>query len=505
MINLNEHDYIQSYAVSVDALSQSPDNKELQHQAVLSLARAGSLDFAVSEYMRYELDQVRHNEDIMALGGRLSKDLYLRALRHADNAEIKKYAQCAARQYEAAFEETKGYYSGINAASMALIAGMPQKTVAKKAQAILANLPRIDILTPKDHYFIEATRAECFLLCDDIVQATESLKAAIMFDPLNYTAHATTIKQFRMILQKKDIADDWLSPFSPPRPIHYAGHLNFDLSKKELESLSISVSDQLQQYDIGFGYGALAAGSDIIIAEALLQEGAELHVLLPCEIDLFIEHSVKPFGGDWVLRFKACLEKAASLKILTRSVEWPSLLLNQICGKTAMGQSVLRSQQLAVQPAQLLIWNGQKEASYTAFHAKDWEQTGQTQIILPVKQHKSSVKGAELSVQDVDVLLQRSDEDSVVTYSSVLEAAQSAIDIRAENEGVQIGLHVNLLDLNSKSDLLSMTKQAIPNGILLSEVVACLLSYLGPKNLDINFAGLVKDTNGKAMRSYSLS
>jgi len=75
MIERSLHDYIGSYESAVMKLQLSPDDRALQHQAVLALARMGALDLALSEYERYGLSNVRHHEDIMALGARLSKDL----------------------------------------------------------------------------------------------------------------------------------------------------------------------------------------------------------------------------------------------------------------------------------------------------------------------------------------------------------------------------------------------------------------------------------------------
>ena len=72
-----EDDYLKIYENAVLELETAPNDRNLQYRAVLALARMGSPDFALSEYERYDLSNLRHHEDIMALGGRLSKDLYL--------------------------------------------------------------------------------------------------------------------------------------------------------------------------------------------------------------------------------------------------------------------------------------------------------------------------------------------------------------------------------------------------------------------------------------------
>ena len=47
-----------------------------------------------------------------------------------------------------------------------------------------------------------------------------------------------------------------------------------------------------------------AAGGDIIFAESACEIGAEVHLLLPFDVETFAEMSVAPSGGDWVSRFQ---------------------------------------------------------------------------------------------------------------------------------------------------------------------------------------------------------
>jgi len=159
MTPIHPHDYIQNYEAGVAALKDRPTDRQLQHQIVLALARAGALTFAISEYDRFGLSAIKDDEDIMALNGRLSKDLYLRS----SGQEALKHAKDAAQKYESAFQTSLGYYSGINSATMALMADLPKERVMARIEAIEALLPISQEITPTDHYFVEATRAECFL------------------------------------------------------------------------------------------------------------------------------------------------------------------------------------------------------------------------------------------------------------------------------------------------------------------------------------------------------
>ena len=382
------NDYALAYDQAIIALHGDADNAELKHQAVLALARAGSLDFALAEYKRYGLDDIRHHEDIMALGARLLKDLYL----VNTGAKAKEFAQDSAQKYEAAFQDTQGYYSGINAATMSLLADVPGEIVQGRAQAILEKLPSPDDLDKESLYYIVATRAEAQLLLGDRIACVTALRRAVDHDPLNYTAHATTLKQFRMILQKREEGADWLRAFAPPKSIHFAGHMfgavgetKADLpalSQAQIGALQIEISDTLQREDIGFGYGALAAGADILCAQALLEEGGELHVVLPVGQKVFLEKSVAPFGDVWVDRFHECLAQAASVRYVTGSDIWPNSALNCHAGQIAMGGAVMKAESLSVMPAQLLIWDGRSGETGTAKHAQDWQASDRAQISI---------------------------------------------------------------------------------------------------------------------------
>ena len=72
-------DLLQAYDILVEGLASWPDDVDLKHRAVLMLARAGATDHARREFKRLGLEGVEDHEDILALGGRLLKDMSLRA------------------------------------------------------------------------------------------------------------------------------------------------------------------------------------------------------------------------------------------------------------------------------------------------------------------------------------------------------------------------------------------------------------------------------------------
>jgi len=496
MADKNTADFLKAYETALSTLEVEPDNRKAQHGLVLALARLGSLELARKNYEGFGLHTIRHNEDIMALGGRLSKDLYL-----ASSGKIAlEHARDSAAKYEAAFKDNGGYYSGVNAATMALAADMPADIVTGRARQVLELLPQRGNLTPEDHYFIEATRAECFLILGESEKVEKALRGAIAFDPLNYPAHASTLKQFRLILDKRSQDQSWLAAFRPPCPLHYAGHIWTDLEQSS-ESLSLKASDIIQSHDIGFGYGALAAGADIVIAESLLAEGVELNVVLPASVDCFIERSVKPFGQGWVSKFKSCLNRAHSLTVLPDTDLKRNEASMMLASQMAMGQAILRGFNLDVLASQLLIFDPIRTNSLTACHARDWIESGLNQLCLDVNLDVKLEKPDAKKLNTLRVLVKGSMEEGVEKFTS-LKSAISKITKESQNDASAYSLVFDLPGANEAIEALS--RQNLDGTILVSEAIAGYAVLKHRQDCKVVFAGTVTDKTGASLRSYSL-
>jgi len=487
-----------TYEAAIEALKDADGKAALgfKHQAVLALSRAGSLDFALSEYARYGLGDIRHHEDIMGLGGRLYKDLYL----SHQGAQAREYARLSAEQYEDAFRDTGGYYSGINAATMSRLAGMPKEVVDLQARKILDILSTEDEVSDEEIYFIEATRAEAYLLLGDIERARAALRRALDYDPLNYTAHASTLKQFRMLGRAEGKELPWLSEFDPPRAMHFAGHIfgrDGDvkdvsvLTAEQEEELFSTVSNIIQENDIGLGYGALAAGADILIAEALLEEGGELHVILPIDQKKFVEASVKPFGDHWMKRFKDCLNKASTVSIFDYFSDWPDTLLRERASLLAMGEAVRKSEELSVRACQLLIWEGKKGNAGTAKDAQTWQKGGREQYIVDyiwprnAKPHPKPKSGYKFRAA-----LFRSDQQEPVIYDELLDAIVAALAARAGQPDLAQLVRYDLTHADDLGSLLTNDiGDVLPGAIHMSELSANYLSVYHGKDYRVDYIG----------------
>jgi CRP-like cAMP-binding protein len=259
-------------------------------------------------------------EDIAALNARLLKEQAFAAVRPADK---RKQALASFEAYNGLFEHKQGYYPGVNAATMALIAG-DAATARRIAGKLVASL-RPDA----QDYWPLATLAEALLISGRMAEAKKTLAKAGAATGADDGAKASTILQFRRLAEVLDADMEALvSELNPRNVAVISGHMfrGTELDEAEQQATEAAIRKRAEElfttHNVGFVYGALACGSDIILAETALARGAEFNAVLPFNSDRFIETSVKigdPPGqpGKWEKRFRAILEGAHGARSLT--------------------------------------------------------------------------------------------------------------------------------------------------------------------------------------------
>lgn len=371
-----------AYDLAHAAVAAGQGGGAAAYAAVLCLARAGALDFARSEYVRLGLDRLDEH-DAVALGARLLKDVALRA----NGARRLAFAKASIRQYTKLHRRFGGIYGAINAATMTRVAG-DAETAATLAQAALAMPPAQD-LVGEAAYYDAASRAEAHFLVGDLEAACRTLSHAVALAPKAYAAHASTLRQLEMLCRETGADPAWLSPFRPPVCAHFTGHILDMTGQTALSGWALRkrVDELLSVQKVGFGYGGLAAGADIIFAEALLDAGAELHVVLPVERQSFVSASVAPFGDTWVRRFERCLAQATTLRFASMDPYLGDEQVFAYSSQFAMGCAVLRAQTLATEAIQLAIWDGHVGAGPAGVHAdlSYWGRSGRRRVALRIE------------------------------------------------------------------------------------------------------------------------
>ncbi len=168
----------------------------------------------------------------------------------------------------------------------------------------------------------------------------------------------------------------------------YCGHM-FESGSAAETALAQKIATAVKDNAIRIAYGPLACGADILIAEAILNAGAELNVVLPFAADDFIRESVLCGGEEWLARYHACMERAASAHFATSGAYVGDD--NQFAYNTrlAMGLAVLRSQELPLEPVQLaVVSDAFKSYSLTGLAGTVadialWQDLGRTTISIP--------------------------------------------------------------------------------------------------------------------------
>lgn len=168
----------------------------------------------------------------------------------------------------------------------------------------------------------------------------------------------------------------------------FCGHM-FNAGSQAERDLAVRVDQAIADQQVAVGYGPLACGADIVIAEALLARGCELQVVLPfCEED-FIAESVVSGGADWLPRYQACRDAATAVHFAT-----PGAYVgddNQFAynSRYAMGLAALRARidgsarvQLAVVSDKIASLSATGIAG-TVADIKLWQDLGGETVAIP--------------------------------------------------------------------------------------------------------------------------
>jgi class 3 adenylate cyclase len=349
---LSRGDLIGAYDATVTAIAEGDDSNAIRHQQILALARMGDTERAMGLFQAYGLDQ-SGDVDERAIGARLLKD---RALGLAAGAERQAAMERACEAYHILYRESGDSFPGINAATLALLAGRQEES--RTLALALLNDPAV---AAGESYYKAATRAEALLLLGRAEEVTEALAGAACKGSADLGARSSTLRQLGMIAafqgRSAEECAALLAPLAPPRVVHYCGHM-FGADPPAEARIRAALDKVLESEDIGFAFGALACGSDILCAEALLDRGVELHVVLPFEEEDFLAQSVLPGGEGWAARYRACRDRAASLVYSSPMAYFGNPDQYGYASRTAMGLARLRAEHLAAEAVQLAIWDG---------------------------------------------------------------------------------------------------------------------------------------------------
>lgn len=388
-----------TFDASVRAHRAHPESLALAYHATLHAARIGAFTEALRLFEQNQIEQRAGSgegeagipvEDLLALAARLKKD---RAIEATDLERVEMLRQ-AAEAYLAVFERTRGYYPLINVATIYALAGDREKSsaFARESLAIVRALP--PSVEPRERLWRLLTEVEARLVLGEVERARVVAASAATIFTGDYGDLSTTVKQLGRLVATTGLAFDVGAELGMPAVLHYAGHMiaapgaRGRFSADQEKPVQRAIDAFLQSTRVGWAYGSLAAGADILIAEQLLTRGIQVHVVLPFQQSDFLEVSVVPSGDGWVRRFEKCLAKASSVRTVIEGSYFHDDGLFATCSAYALGLARLQARDLCAELRQLLVWDGVRDATAVAGTAVDYqlgEEFGVKLHIIPIR------------------------------------------------------------------------------------------------------------------------
>jgi hypothetical protein len=354
-------DHLLAYDVAQRGLEEHPQDLALKHLAVLALARSGASVQAHQRYRELGLHELHRADlspelftDIASLDARIAKDIALSARPEVRASLLAE----AAERYRKVFDATQDYYPGVNAATLALLAGELDRAQVL-AEAVRRICERRIAEGRERGYYIWAALAEASLVAGDEATAAQALAEATGAAGATADALATTRKQLRLLCTATGRSEELLAVLRSKSVLHYAGHMiGPRLSEEQAAALLPRIEAILSRHPVAAAAGSLASGADIMIAEALLARGADLELVFPFRLDEFREVSVRPAGEAWLERFDRVLAQARSRVFATEDSYLGDDYLFTYVSWLSIGAVLQRARALDSEVRLLAVWDG---------------------------------------------------------------------------------------------------------------------------------------------------
>lgn len=376
---LGQGDALSAFDCAAAARREGVDSPRLRYLMVRALAASGDSLGAMHLYEQLDL-AATGDVDSLALAGRIWKD---EAFDH-EGAERALFLRKAAAAYENAFKTSGADFPAINAASLYAMLGERDRAAAL-AGPIAAN-------GASDNYWDQATLVEALLLLgrgeEALAHAAAAAQAAARAGD-----RASTCRQIARLAASGaiDAADAAaiVALLRPPPVGVYCGRM-FRAGGEGEARAAPAIAEALDTQPLSALIGPLACGADILFAEAALDRGIDLTIVLPFAEDDFIAQSVQSGGEAWVPRYLRCRQRAAMVHFASNA-RYVSDDCQFILGShTAMGLTKLRARELETEAIQLAVVDPEfaarsgAEIAGTNADIALWRGWGERTLAIPV-------------------------------------------------------------------------------------------------------------------------
>ena len=337
--------YFEAHNMAEEYCAKHPDDIRAQQLCGLAMSKSGAR-VAAMNYLEPIFEKHDNDPETAGILGGVYKDHYKMT---ADSI----FARKSLDTYLSNFEETKSYYTGINAATMSQILGR-----GKKARSVAQEV--IDIASKEESFWAYATIGEAYLLLRNPVKAIEYYLKAAQMGGSQYGMMGSIYAQLLILEHFINVPEEIMKMFAPPKIAVFAGHM-IDHNRsaprfpEEIsEQVKFAIINELRLNKIRIGYSSLACGSDILFIEALLELGGEANIYLPFNREDFIKTSVDFAGEHWLERFKK-IEESQKVTYISKSKYEGLDILFQFLGQIMIGSGIMRASSFHDHPYLLTV------------------------------------------------------------------------------------------------------------------------------------------------------
>ncbi|MCM2313110.1 MAG: TRAFs-binding domain-containing protein, partial [Steroidobacteraceae bacterium] len=355
---LRQGEPLLAYNSADTGLQRWPGHLRLRQLQALALARSGD-----NERANRILTDLAHAglDDAETLGvlARTHKDLGLRA---RDPIQRASHLESAYALYERAYAAALqrgapagAYYTGINAATVAVLRGQldQARRLAAEVQQICRATNDADAESAAE-YWRQATLGEAALILSDAAAASRHYANAMALARGRYGDLSTTRRQARLLAAHLPVDDAWLADvLRIPPVLVFTGHMLDRVGRAtprfpaSLEPVVVEAIDAaVSTIRPLAAYGSAACGADILCLERVHALGGEIHVVLPFPPDEFRRSSVDIVPGDWGTRFDHLLGVAHSVTVTSDHRATGSVATFEYANLVLTGLGQLRAQVL---------------------------------------------------------------------------------------------------------------------------------------------------------------
>lgn len=375
-----------AHDVLKEGLRVFPEHLRLTQLFCLSLIKCGFL--LTARQLLTELMKKGHfDEETLGILGRVYKEMWLI---EGDGARGHPHLEKSRELYLGAFRRSRGYYSGINAASLSLIMG-DRDLAGRVARLVLRLCADLLKESKQRSFWIMASVAEAFLLLGRQEQAAKFYRIARVRSGRNYSNLASTRRQLILLERYTEVDPRVRETLRIPPVIAFSGHMIDSPQQAHPHfpaAAAVPVKRQiaalLKTLDAHIGYASAACGSDVLFHECLQERGGESNVVLPFDRDEFFRTSVSFAGPAWGQRATEVIGGSTTVEQATRGGYGGEDLLFSYANRLIVGKAILRSRFLETEPLLVAVWDGARggKPGGTSECVELWEQTGFPYMVI---------------------------------------------------------------------------------------------------------------------------